>query len=85
MAGVVQLINTWIQYENDICDRCNAPKYGKITDLITENTLTLIVSCDCDTCVFRDEWKRTEPADLIVVLDPNGVNNTLRMMAEMIG
>ena len=76
------MINTWIQFENDICDGCNAPKYGKITDLVKKNTLTLIVSCDCDTAVFSDEWKRTEPEDLIVVLDPNGVNNTLKMMAE---
>lgn len=76
------MINTWIQYENDICDGCNSPKYGKITDLVKVNTLTLIISCDCDSAVFSDEWKRCEPADLIVVLDPNGVENTLRMMAE---
>lgn len=76
------MINSWIQYENDICQNCNSPKYGKITDLVTEGTLTLIISCDCDTAVFADEWKRTAPEDLIVVLDPNGANNTLKMMAE---
>jgi hypothetical protein len=79
------MINTWIQYENDICEECNSPKYGKITDLVKANTLTLIISCDCDSAVFADEWKRVEPADLIVVLDPNGVENTLRMMAEHLG
>lgn len=79
------MINTWIQYENDICQGCNSPKYGKITDLVKANTLTLIISCDCDSAVFADEWKRVEPADLIVVLDPNGVETTLRMMAEHLG
>jgi len=76
------MINTWIQYENDICDGCKSPKYGKITDRVKKDTLTLIISCDCDTAVFKDEWSRVDPADLIVVLDPNGANNTLRMMAE---
>ncbi|GAG53777.1 unnamed protein product [marine sediment metagenome] len=76
------MINTWIQFENDICDGCNSPKYGKITDLVEVKTLTLIISCDCDTAVFNDEWKRVQPTDLIVVLDPNGVQNTLRMMME---
>tara|TARA_Y100001937_G_C7117446_1_gene330819 strand:+ start:949 stop:1197 length:249 start_codon:yes stop_codon:yes gene_type:complete len=78
------MINTWIQFEHDICTNCNAPKYGKITDLVQKDTLTLIVSCDCDTAVFKDEWKRVEPADLIVVLDPNGVENTLRAMAHFV-
>lgn len=78
------MINSWIQFEHDICATCKSPKYGKITDLVKPDTLTLIVSCDCDSCVFKDEWKREEPADLIVVLDPNGVENMLRMMAEML-
>ena len=76
------MLNTWILYENDHCDKCKAPKYGKITDQVEKDTLTLIISCDCDTCVFRDEWKRTDPADLLVVLDPNGADNTIRMIAQ---
>tara|TARA_Y100000114_G_C11757186_1_gene327523 strand:+ start:1800 stop:2042 length:243 start_codon:yes stop_codon:yes gene_type:complete len=73
--------DTWIQFENDICDKCNKSKYGKIK--ILNGTLTFIVSCDCDTCVFRDEWKAE--TNLIVVLDPDGVNTTLRMIAEHMG
>lgn len=76
------MLNSWLLYENDRCDRCRSPKYGKITDQVQKDVLTLIISCDCDTAVFRDEWKRQDPADLIVILDPNGVNETLRAMAQ---
>ena len=75
--------NTWIQYENDLCDKCKKAKYGKIT--IIDSKLTFIVSCDCDTCVFRDEWKSQDSTQLIVVLDPDGVNTTIRMIAEHVG
>jgi hypothetical protein len=78
------MINTWIQFENDICDGCNAPKYGKLLAPDRSKTLKVIISCDCDEAVFAEEWKRTDPADLIVVLDPDGVNSMLRMMAEML-
>ena len=79
------MINTWIQFENDLCIGCRKSKYGKITDQVNKDTLTMIISCDCDTAVFADEWKKVGPQDLIVVLDPNGVENMLRMLGEWMG
>lgn len=76
------MLNTWILFENDHCDACRSPKYGKITDQARKDTLTFIISCDCDSAVFKDEWKRQDSADLIVVLHPDGCNETLRAMAQ---
>jgi hypothetical protein len=56
---------------------------AKIDSGSDEDGLRIIISCNCDTCVFGDDWKEAAAAgDLYVVIDPDGVNNMIKMIAK---
>lgn len=72
----------WFFFENDICEGCNAGKAAKLTG-IREDTLQVIVSCNCDNNIYgRDVKKSIENGEVFVILDPDGVNNMLKIMAS---
>ncbi len=74
----------WFFFENDICDKCNAGKAAKLTG-IREGTLQVIVSCNCDTCIYGDEVQNSiRDGDVFIILDPDGVNNMIKMIAQML-
>jgi len=82
------MVDKWIYFENDKCEACGDPKVAKLAASTStdDRTLKVIVSCNCDTCVFGDDWKESAAnGDLFIVIDPDGVNNMIRMIADHLG
>jgi len=74
----------WFFFENDICEGCNAGKAAKLMG-IREGSLRVIVSCNCDDNIYGpDVQKSIENGEVFVVLDPDGVNNMIKMIAQML-
>ena len=56
-------MDRWICLEDHICPRCNHPYMVKITTQLNDRVeldsridLTVIESCACDSCVYREDW-----------------------------
>ena len=74
------MIGRWVLFENDKCEKCKHPKVALITPGDTE--LQVIISCDCDTCVFDHQWKGAQNSDELIVVVESTVNDMLEILAK---
>ena len=73
------MIGQWMLFENDKCDKCNHPKVVLLTH--GEEQLQVIISCNCDTCVFDHQWRDAKNSDQLIVVVDSTINDMLRILA----
>jgi len=78
-------LNTWLFFENDICEGCQHCKVVKLTTspmAVKLGHIQVIVSCACDAAVFAHQWQSLAPAERIHCVGDMTVEGLLKMMAE---
>lgn len=75
-------MNEWILFEKDICLACNHPKLMRmiVDPKKLDDTLRVVISCDCDSAVFSEEWKASP--NLTIMVGDMTVLETVAMIGE---
>ena len=77
------MLNRWVLFESDVCEICNHPKLAKMCH-DQKDGLQVIISCDCDTCVFDGAWKHARDSDEVIVLIDVKVIDFIEELAKSI-
>ena len=79
------MLNQWILFEQDKCDKCHHPKVCKLSLDPDEqgNRLQVIISCDCDLTVFDEAWKGArDSGELMIVVGDYTVMDMVEDIAK---